>query len=400
MHMTRNRSQLTNFVNKFLGTVKFGNDKIAKIVGYSDYQIENVTISKVYYVEGLGHNLFFVGQFCDSDLEVAFCKHKWFVRDLEGVELLMGYRGTNLYTLFMGDMMKSSLICILLEASKTKSWLWHRRLSQFKFGTINQLAKQGLVREAIAITCYTQNHSLIRLRHGKTPYELLHNRKPDLLYLHVFGALCYPTNDSKDLGKLKAKADDILFQPLFDEYFNPPPSVDHPVPEVAALEPSISTGTPSLTFVDQDAPSPSTSQTLQELPYQVISLGAKEADHDIEVSHMDNDPYFESLTESCWIEAMQEELNEFECLEVWELVPRLDCVMIITLKWIYKAKPIEKHLHAVKQIFQYLRGTINMGLWYLKKSCIALTAYADANHAGCKIPEEVHLEVCSSWRTD
>ncbi|GJY90471.1 hypothetical protein Tco_0505667, partial [Tanacetum coccineum] len=69
-HMTGDRSQLTNFVNKFLGTVKFGNDHVAKILGYGDYQIGNVTISRVYYVEGLGHNLFSVGQFCDSNLEV------------------------------------------------------------------------------------------------------------------------------------------------------------------------------------------------------------------------------------------------------------------------------------------------------------------------------------------
>nr|GEW52175.1 retrovirus-related Pol polyprotein from transposon TNT 1-94 [Tanacetum cinerariifolium] len=73
--MTRDRSQITNFVHKFLGTVKFGNDKIVKIMGYGDYQIVNITISRVYYVEGLGHNLFSVGQFCDSVLEVAFRKH-------------------------------------------------------------------------------------------------------------------------------------------------------------------------------------------------------------------------------------------------------------------------------------------------------------------------------------
>ncbi|GKB35873.1 retrovirus-related pol polyprotein from transposon TNT 1-94 [Tanacetum coccineum] len=145
-HMTRNRSQLINFVNKFLGTVKFGNDQIAKIMGYGDYQIENVTISKVYYVKGLGHNLFSVGQFCDSDHEVAFRKHTCFVRNLEGVDLLMGSRGTDLYTLSIGLMIKSSLICLLSKASKTKSWLWHRRLSHLNFGTINQLAKQGLVR--------------------------------------------------------------------------------------------------------------------------------------------------------------------------------------------------------------------------------------------------------------
>ncbi|GKE09361.1 hypothetical protein Tco_1412912 [Tanacetum coccineum] len=89
-HMTGDRSQLTNFVNKFLGTVNFGNDHMAKILGYCDYQIGNVTISRVYYVEGLGHNLFSIGQFCDSNLEVAFCQHTCFIRNLEGVDLLPG----------------------------------------------------------------------------------------------------------------------------------------------------------------------------------------------------------------------------------------------------------------------------------------------------------------------
>ncbi|GJW51365.1 hypothetical protein Tco_0092716 [Tanacetum coccineum] len=89
-HMTEDRSQLTNFVSKFLGTVKFGNDHVEKIMGYGDYQIRNVTISRVYYMEGLGHNLFFVGQFCDSNLEVAFRQHTCFIRNLEGVDLLTG----------------------------------------------------------------------------------------------------------------------------------------------------------------------------------------------------------------------------------------------------------------------------------------------------------------------
>ncbi|GJZ93884.1 retrovirus-related pol polyprotein from transposon TNT 1-94 [Tanacetum coccineum] len=145
-HMTEDRSQLTNFVNKFLGTVKFRNDHVAKILGYGDYQIGNVTISRVYYVEGLGHNLFSVGQFCDSNLEVAFRQHTCFIRNLEGVDLLTGSRGNNLYTLSLGDMMASSPICLLSKASKTKSWLWHRRLSHLNFGAINHLARHGLVR--------------------------------------------------------------------------------------------------------------------------------------------------------------------------------------------------------------------------------------------------------------
>ncbi|GKF54976.1 hypothetical protein Tco_0165316, partial [Tanacetum coccineum] len=78
-HMTGDRSQLTNFVNKFLGTIKFGNDNVAKILGYGDYHIGNVTISSVYYLEGLGHNLFSIGQLCDSNLEVAIRQHTCFI---------------------------------------------------------------------------------------------------------------------------------------------------------------------------------------------------------------------------------------------------------------------------------------------------------------------------------
>ncbi|GKB74377.1 retrovirus-related pol polyprotein from transposon TNT 1-94 [Tanacetum coccineum] len=110
-HMTGDRSQLTNFVNKFLGTVKFRNDHVAKILGY-----------------------------------VAFHQHTYFIRNLEGVDLLTGSRGNYLYTLSLGDMMASSPICLLSKASKTKSWLWHRRLSHLNFGAINHLARHGLVR--------------------------------------------------------------------------------------------------------------------------------------------------------------------------------------------------------------------------------------------------------------
>nr|GEY12155.1 retrovirus-related Pol polyprotein from transposon TNT 1-94 [Tanacetum cinerariifolium] len=130
----------------FSGMIKFGNDHMTKIMGYGNYQIENVTILRVYFVEGLGHNLFSVGQFCDSDIEVAFHQRTCFIRNLEGVDLLTGYRGNNLYTMSLGDMMTSSPICLFSKVLKTKSWLWHRRLSHLNFGAINHLARQGLVR--------------------------------------------------------------------------------------------------------------------------------------------------------------------------------------------------------------------------------------------------------------
>ncbi|GKF70776.1 hypothetical protein Tco_0203833, partial [Tanacetum coccineum] len=123
--MTGNRSRLKNFVKKFIGTVRFGNDHFGAIMGYGDYVIGDSVISKVYYVEGLGHNLLSVGQFCDSNLEVAFRKHSCYVRDVNGVELLKGSHGSNLYTISVEDMMKSSPICLLSKTSKNKSWLRH-----------------------------------------------------------------------------------------------------------------------------------------------------------------------------------------------------------------------------------------------------------------------------------
>nr|GEU56185.1 integrase, catalytic region, zinc finger, CCHC-type, peptidase aspartic, catalytic [Tanacetum cinerariifolium] len=98
-HMMGDRSRLMNFVKKFIGTVRFRNDHFGAIMGYGDYMIGDSVISRVYYVEGLGHNLFSVRQFCDSDMEVAFRKHFCYVLDTDGVELIKGSRGSKLYTI-------------------------------------------------------------------------------------------------------------------------------------------------------------------------------------------------------------------------------------------------------------------------------------------------------------
>nr|GFA35149.1 integrase, catalytic region, zinc finger, CCHC-type, peptidase aspartic, catalytic [Tanacetum cinerariifolium] len=230
-----------------MGTVRFGNDHVAAILGFGDIQWGNILILRVYFVEGLGHNLFSIGQFCDSDLEVVFRRDACFVRNLEGVDLLKGDRSTNLYTINLYEMASASPICLMARASSTKSWLWHQRLSHINFDTINDLAKNDLVAglpkfkyhkehlcpslkrrnrtlveaartmlifsraplflwaEAIATACFTQNRSIIHHRFFKTPYELINGRKPDISYLHVFGALCYPKNDREDIGNLVQK---------------------------------------------------------------------------------------------------------------------------------------------------------------------------------------------------
>ncbi|GJU49218.1 hypothetical protein Tco_1218773 [Tanacetum coccineum] len=102
-HMTGDRLRLRNFMKKFIGAIRFGNDHFGAIMDYEDYVIGDSVISRVYYVEGLGHNLFSIGQFCDSDLEVAFRKHTCFVRNLDGVDLIKGSRGMNLYTISVDD---------------------------------------------------------------------------------------------------------------------------------------------------------------------------------------------------------------------------------------------------------------------------------------------------------
>nr|GEX66568.1 hypothetical protein [Tanacetum cinerariifolium] len=462
---------------------------------------------RVYFVEGLGHNLFSVGQFYDSDLEVAFRQHTCFIRNLKGVDLLTGSRGNNLYTLSLGDMMASSPICLLYKASKTKSWLWHRHLSHLNFGAINYLARQGLVRglpklkfendhlcsaSAIRKCLRTKDEALdfiikflkmiqvrinVPVRRIRTDnitefvnqtlceyYEqvgishetsVAHSPQQNGVVERRNRTLIEAACTIENFEKLKPKADigifigyaptkkafriynrhtrriiktihvdfdeltamaseqsssgptlhemtpatissglvpkpssstpfvppsrndwDLLFQPLFDELLTPLPSVDPLAPaviasiaEVIASEPAESTGSPFSTTVDQDAPSPSKSQTTPESQPPVIPHDVEEDNHDIGVAHMGNDPLFgmpipevasdqsssmdsiytdvhpdhqmsphnskwtkdhsleniigqlaqptykDALTQSCWIEAMQEELNEFERLK-------------------------------------------------------------------------------------
>nr|GEU57131.1 retrovirus-related Pol polyprotein from transposon 17.6 [Tanacetum cinerariifolium] len=152
-----------HFISKSLGIVRFGNDQVTKIMGYGDYQQGNVIISKVYYVEGLRHNVFSIRQFCNVDLEVAFQKNTCFIWNLEGVDLLSGFYDTHLYTISLDDMIKTSLICVLSKASTTKSWLWHRRLSHLNFG---QFCDSDLEVAFCQHTCFIRNLDGVNLLTG------------------------------------------------------------------------------------------------------------------------------------------------------------------------------------------------------------------------------------------
>nr|GEU54108.1 integrase, catalytic region, zinc finger, CCHC-type, peptidase aspartic, catalytic [Tanacetum cinerariifolium] len=289
--MTKHHSQLINYVEKFIGTIRFGNDQVASIIGYGDYHIGNVTISRVYYVDGLGHSLFLTGQISDSDLEVAFQKHSCFVPNLAGVDILKGSKGINLYTLSLEDMLKSSPICLLSKASKTKSWLWHCCLSHLNFGIINQLAKEGLVRGLPKLK-YEKYHLCSACSLGKskkhTHKPISENSFQEKLHLNI----CTDNGIEFVNQTLKSYYEDVKIthqtsvartpqQNNVVERQNytlvePLPSVAYLVPPTAASIPADTTSTPSLTTIDQDAPSGSTSPTTEETQAAIIHQGVKE----------------------------------------------------------------------------------------------------------------------------
>ncbi|GKE43270.1 retrovirus-related pol polyprotein from transposon TNT 1-94, partial [Tanacetum coccineum] len=393
--MTRNRSQLMNFVNKFLGIVRFGNDHISRIMGYGDYQLGNVTISKVYYVEGLGHNLFSIGQFCDGDLEVVFRKSTCFIHNLEGVNLLSGSRDTNLYTISLDDMLKTSLIFLLSKASKTKSWLWHRHLSHLNFGKSKKSSHQPKAKDTIHEKLYLLHMDLcgpmrVVSINGKkyilvivddysrfTWVRFLSSKDEALeaiikciknIQVCLNATVCNVRTDNgtefvsqtlrefyenvgishqtsiartpQQNGVVERDDWDRLFQPMFNEYLTPP-SIDAP-----------SSSTPSTQEQEQ---SPNISQGFEESPKTPIFHDdpLNESPHKESTSqgsssnvrqthtpfgHLEPKNFKQAITEPSWIDAMQEEIHEFQRLEVWELVSCPDKVLLIKLKWIYKVK--------------------------------------------------------------
>nr|GEV51108.1 hypothetical protein [Tanacetum cinerariifolium] len=317
---------------------------------------------------GLGHNLFSIEQFCDSDLEVAFRQHTCFIRNLKGVDLLTGSQENNLYTLSLGDMIAQCLVqglpklkfkkdhlCSACAMGKSKN-----KSHKPKFEDTNQeklyllhMDLCGLMRVEsvngkkyilVIVDDYSRftwikclrlasliKHQLLAL-HSKTVSlkDESYNRRLTLVSslamlpqrkhfenrrtrriietIHVdFDELTAMTSKQSSSGPAlydmtpvtissglmpkptsstpcvpPSRNDwNLLFQPLFDELPTPPPSVDPPAPEVIAPEPAESTGSPSSTIVDQDAPSPSKTQTTSETQSPVIPNDVEEDNHDI-----------------------------------------------------------------------------------------------------------------------
>nr|GEU97447.1 retrovirus-related Pol polyprotein from transposon TNT 1-94 [Tanacetum cinerariifolium] len=280
------------------------------------------------------------------------------------------------------------------DTNQEKLYLLHMDLC----GSMRVASINGKRANEINTACYTQNCSLIRLRYNKTPYELMQNKKPDLSFLHVFVSLCYPTNDNEDLGKFDAKADigifigngpakkasgpglhvmiptipstrlvsnpvsqqpcippnrddwDRLFQPMFDEYFNPPTIVVSLVQEAAA--PSIRSSShviqihtlfeyldrwtkdhPIANVIDDPSRSISTRKQLETVAMWCY--------FDAFLTLVEPKNFKQAMNEPSWIDAMQEDIYEFKRLKVWELVPCTDNVFLVKLKEIYKIKTDE-----------------------------------------------------------
>nr|GFA92592.1 retrovirus-related Pol polyprotein from transposon TNT 1-94 [Tanacetum cinerariifolium] len=210
-------------------------------------------------------------------------------------------------------------VCSSLRSLKSKCTIKYRAKGSSKRISLGHypvmLASSHTVKSKTDIKSPT--HYPCGTRHHKTPYELVHNKKPDLTFFRVFGALCYPTNDSEDLGKLQPTADTGIFvgyAPSRKE----PSRAERPDPPAQVVQVSVSsTGTPLSTTIDQDAPSSHISPSSSALQSHSLPPGVN---------------FKFTIIEDCWFQAMQDEIHEFDRLQVWELVPQPDCAMIIALK--------------------------------------------------------------------
>nr|GEX10814.1 retrovirus-related Pol polyprotein from transposon TNT 1-94 [Tanacetum cinerariifolium] len=186
-----------------MGTVRIGNDQFALILGYGDLVQGNITINRVYYVKGLNHNLFSVGQFCDVDLEVTFRKSTCFVKDLQGNDLLTGNCGSDLYIISLQEKTSSTPICLMANASPTQAWLWHQRLSHLNFDYINLLSKKDVViglpklkyvKDQLCSAC-----ELSKAKRSSFKTKVVPSLKRRLNFLHI--DLCGPMRVANINGK-------------------------------------------------------------------------------------------------------------------------------------------------------------------------------------------------------
>nr|GEW09014.1 hypothetical protein [Tanacetum cinerariifolium] len=445
-HMTRNLKLLINFVWKFLGTVRFGNDHVAAILGFGDLQWGNILITRVYFVEGLGHNLFSVGQFYDSDLEVAFRRNACFIRNLEVM------------------VMASTII-------------------PPQFDTINDLAKHDLV-SGLPKFKYHKEHLCLSCDQGKSkrashpPNPVLNSRQRlHLLHMDLCGPMRiasinakgdigffigYSVDSVQNLGFKRtvqiAQAQQVSETSMTStsiadtaptptdsssqaiDFLNFSQDVDglnlqqqhvQQQGNQASLKfETVADNVPNAmfdanTFVNPFATSstsaaessssqyvdPSNLHTMEAIKiflayaahklFSVFQMDVKTAflhgllKEDVYVCQpegfidADHPSHIYKLKNALY--GLKRFDNDILVIQVYvdDIIfgsthPRPDIVHATFLCARYQAKPTEKQLKEVKRISRYLQGTVNTGLWYTKDSGFELTGFLDADYAGCK----------------
>ncbi|GJY54739.1 retrovirus-related pol polyprotein from transposon TNT 1-94 [Tanacetum coccineum] len=223
---------------------RFGNDQIAKIMGYGDYQIGNLMISRVYYVEGLGHNLFSVGQFCDSDVEDEV--PEFMIKFLKIIQVRLNATVRNIRT-DNGIKFVNQTLRAYYEDVRISHQTYVARSPQLK--GIVERQNQTLVEAARTMLIFSKLTTMAYKQFSSGP-------EPQLLTPETLSSGLVPNAPSPTPYVPPTKKDwEILFPPMFDQYFNPPPSVAFLVPIVVAPVAANLTGSPYSTTIDQDAPS-------------------------------------------------------------------------------------------------------------------------------------------------
>nr|GEU88367.1 uncharacterized mitochondrial protein AtMg00810-like [Tanacetum cinerariifolium] len=394
------RSLLKNFVEKFMGTVHFGNNHFEAIIGYGDYVQGNITVCHVYYVEGLGHNLFSVGQFYDGDLEVVFYSKTCYVRKREGDDLLTGDRESNLYTISISDMAASSLVCLMSKATSTKSWLWHRRLSHLNFGSINDLTKFDLV-DGLLKFQYRKDHLCSTCERGKSkkashPPKLVPKDLDNLfgpMYEEYFKKRSFETSINSAAQQVHNHKDSPLTSSIVVKEHEAPPILttsDEQTSQISLNEADESNQKESIdfdgnmVFVPYDVPNFEEAESstialdpsnmhefhqkhgMDESVSMSTPIATKRLDADLKGTPTDQTTYHQMIGGIMYLTAS-----------------RLDIASVTFVCARYQAHPMVKHLKEVKRIFWYLRQSYNIGLWYPKDSGFELISYNE-DHARCK----------------
>ncbi|KAI3735782.1 hypothetical protein L6452_15295 [Arctium lappa] len=313
-HMTGQKDILSNYTEKFCGNVRFGNYPFSPILGYRDVVQENVTIKKVSYVEGLGHNLFNIGQFCDKDLEVNFKAKRCCVRKEDGKELLVGTRKSNLYTINLSNVKTDNEVCLLSKASMKQSWLWHRRLSHLNFRYINKLVTGNLVK-------------------GLPELKYVKEHLCDACEKDTLGSnLCFVLNDKKNLKKFSLKANEGIFIGY---------SQTSSAYRVYLKKSKIMVESVNITFDEEMASDQISSEPVITGFYDEF-LGSRVTKPVVIDRSEDSNRAYTNIRISKRSRLdnsyARRDLNQFESLKVWRLVPRPEGKTIIGTKWVFKNK--------------------------------------------------------------